>query len=311
MNLFLKNIIRLFIIIIILFPHNLAWTIENKILLKVNNQIITTIDIHEEANYLKALNPNLKSLDEKKIIDIAKSSLIREKIKEVELSKYKETKINQDYLEQIIKSIYTKIGLQTKNEFIKYINDFGISLDVVKTKLTIETHWNQLIYKKFFSKLKVDKRLIVENIKNKKEKSNSYLLYEIVFNINENIADNKIFENIEKSIIQEGFENTAAIYSISESSKTGGNLGWVSDNNINNKILKKIQNLKVGQHTEPILVPSGFLILKIKDKKTIEKKIDIEKETNIRIRSLQNQQLNQYSNIYYKKIKKDILINEK
>tara|TARA_Y100000389_G_C17468514_1_gene528008 strand:+ start:4978 stop:5910 length:933 start_codon:yes stop_codon:yes gene_type:complete len=310
MNFFLKKIIILFFSLIFIFQTS-AWAIENKIILKINNQIITTLDIHEEANYLKALNPNLNNLDEKKIIKIAKTSLIREKIKEIELSKYKKTKIKQEYSEQIINSIFTKIGLENKNEFIKYINTFGLTIDVVEKKLNIETRWNQLIYKKFFSKLKINEKSIKEKIKNNREKSISYLLYEIVFNVGENIDKNKIFENIQKSIIEDGFENTAAIYSITESSKTGGNLGWVNESNINNKILKKIQNLQIGQHSEPILIPSGFLILKIKNKKTFEKEINIEKEIDIRIRSLQNQQLNQYSNIYFKKIKKDIFINEK
>ena len=310
MNFFLKKIIILFFSLIFIFQTS-AWAIENKIILKINNQIITTLDIHEEANYLKALNPNLNNLDEKKIIKIAKTSLIREKIKEIELSKYKKTKIKQEYSEQIINSIFTKIGLENKNEFIKYINTFGLTIDVVEKKLNIETRWNQLIYKKFFSKLKINEKSIKEKIKNNREKSISYLLYEIVFNVGENIDKNKIFENIQKSIIEDGFENTAAIYSITESSKTGGNLGWVNESNINNKILKKIQNLQIGQHSEPILIPSGFLILKIKNKKTIEKEINIEKEIDIRIRSLQNQQLNQYFNIYFKKIKKDIFINEK
>ena len=310
MNFFLKKIIILFFSLIFIFQTS-AWAIENKIILKINNQIITTLDIHEEANYLKALNPNLNNLDEKKIIKIAKTSLIREKIKEIELSKYKKTKIKQEYSEQIINSIFTKIGLENKNEFIKYINTFGLTIDVVEKKLNIETRWNQLIYKKFFSKLKINEKSIKEKIKNNREKSISYLFYEIVFNVGENIDKNKIFENIQKSIIEDGFENTAAIYSITESSKTGGNLGWVNESNINIKILKEISNLKIGQHTKPILIPSGFIILKLKDKKSIKKKIDIKKELNLRVRSLQNQQLNQYSNIYFKKIKKDILINEK
>ena len=310
MNNFLKKIIKLSFIFS-LFSHSFALSIENKIILKINNQIITTIDIYQEANYLKALNPNIQNLDKKKILDIAKSSLVREKIKELELSKYKKNKIDQKYLEQIIQSIYTKINLKKKSEFKKYVNSFGINMDIIEKKLKIETRWNQLIYKKFFSKLKIDKKLIKENIDTNKEKSISYFLYEIVFNIDKDINSDELFKSIEKSILKDGFENTAAIYSISETSKSGGNLGWVDENNINNKILKEVYNLKIGQHTRPILIPGGFLILQLKDKKNVEKKIDIEKELVLRIRSLQNQQLNQYSNIYFKKIKKDILINEK
>ena len=310
MNIFLGKVIKL-TFIFTLFLQSFALSIENKIMLKINNQIITTIDVNQEANYLKALNPNIQNLDKKKILDIARSSLIREKIKEIELSKYKKNKIDPKYLEQIIQSIYRKIDLENKSEFKKYVKNFGIDIEIIEKKLQIETRWNQLIYKKFFSKLKIDKESIRKNIDANREKSISFLLYEIVFSIDKDNQNNEVFNSIEKSILKEGFENAAAIYSISESSKTGGNLGWVNENNINNKILKNVNTLEIGQHTKPILIPGGFLILLLKDKKNVEKKIDIEKELVLRIRSLQNQQLNQYSNIYFKKIKKDILINEK
>ena len=310
MNIFLGKVIKL-TFIFTLFLQSFALSIENKIMLKINNQIITTIDVYQEANYLKALNPNIQNLDKKKILDIARSSLIREKIKEIELSKYKKNKIDPKYLEQIIQSIYRKIDLENKSEFKKYVKNFGIDMEIIEKKLQIETRWNQLIYKKFFSKLKIDKESIRKNIDANKEKSISFLLYEIVFSIDKDNQNNEVFNSIEKSILKEGFENAAAIYSISESSKTGGNLGWVNENNINNKILKNVNTLEIGQHTKPILIPGGFLILLLKDKKNVEKKINIEKELVLRIRSLQNQQLNQYSNIYFKKIKKDILINEK
>ena len=310
MNIFLGKVIKL-TFIFTLFLQSFALSIENKIMLKINNQIITTIDVYQEANYLKALNPNIQNLDKKKILDIARSSLIREKIKEIELSKYKKNKIDPKYLEQIIQSIYTKINLENKSEFKKYVKNFGIDMEIIEKKLQIETRWNQLIYKKFFSKLKIDKESIRKNIDANREKSISFLLYEIVFSIDKDNQNNEVFNSIEKSILKEGFENAAAIYSISESSKTGGNLGWVNENNINNKILKNVNTLEIGQHTKPILIPGGFLILLLKDKKNVEKKINIEKELVLRIRSLQNQQLNQYSNIYFKKIKKDILINEK
>ena len=310
MNIFLGKVIKL-TFIFTLFLQSFALSIENKIMLKINNQIITTIDVYQEANYLKALNPNIQNLDKKKILDIARSSLIREKIKEIELSKYKKNKIDPKYLEQIIQSIYTKIDLENKSEFKKYVKNFGIDIEIIEKKLQIETRWNQLIYKKFFSKLKIDKESIRKNIDANREKSISFLLYEIVFSIDKDNQNNEVFNSIEKSILKEGFENAAAIYSISESSKTGGNLGWVNENNINNKILKNVNTLEIGQHTKPILIPGGFLILQLKDKKNVEKKINIEKELVLRIRSLQNQQLNQYSNIYFKKIKKDILINEK
>ena len=300
-----------YLFFLIIFFNSSAISIENKIILKIDNIIITSIDVLNEVNYLKALNPSLKNLDENKMLTVAKDSLIREKIKKIEISKFNINNIDDKYLENLIKSIYTNIGLTNKEEFVKYINSFGINLTSIEEKLSSETHWNQLIYNKFFSKLKIDKNKIKEEIQKNKEKSRSYLLYEIVYSADQNIKSEELFKDIQKSIFENGFENAAAIFSISESAKTGGNLGWVNENTMNKKILKEINDLKIGQHTNPILIPGGFLILKIKDQKEIEKKIDIKKELNSRIRLLQNQQLNQYSNIYFQKIKKNISINEK
>ena len=300
-----------YLIFIIFFSTNSTLSIENKIILKINNSIITNLDVVNEANYLQALNPNLQNLEKNKILEIAKNSLIREKIKEIEILRSSTRSINSDYLESLIKSIYTNIGFKNKNEFIEHIEKFNINIQTIEKKISDETLWNQLIYKKFFSKVKIDQEKIKKDINLVNRKSKSYLLNEIVYSIDNNDEKKILFEKIKKSIVQNGFENTAAIYSIAETSKTGGNLGWISENTINKDILKYISKLKIGEFTNPILIPSGFLILKVKDMKEIEKKIDIEKELNLRIRSMQNQQLNQYSNIYFKKIKKNILIDEK
>ena len=233
----IKNFLLL--VILIIFFNSKAISIENKIILKVNNKIITNIDIYFEAKYLKALNPNLKTLDENKILEVAKTSLIREKIKEIEISKFNKNEINEEYLESIIKSIYTNIGLKNKEEFLNYINSHKIDFSTIKKKLTNEAIWNQLIYNKFFSKLNIDKEKIREDIKLNKIKSNSYLLYEIVYSADQNIEAKKIFNEIKKSISENGFENTASIFSISASSKVGGKLGWINENSVNKKILKK------------------------------------------------------------------------
>ena len=211
------------------------------------------------------------------------------------------------------------IGYRLNKKIFKYFFeeiDFSLRENAygdktIEKKISDETLWNQLIYNKFFSKIKIDKEKIKKDIDLVKRKSKSYLLNEIVYSVDNNDEKKNLFEKIKKSIAQNGFENAAAIYSVAETSKTGGNLGWISENTINKDILKYISKLKIGEFTNPILIPSGFLILRVKDIKEIEKKIDIEKELNLRIRTMQNQQLNQYSNIYFKKIKKNILIDEK
>ena len=300
-----------YLFFLIFFLETVALSIENKIILKIDNEIITNIDVVIEANYLKALNPKLQNLERDKIFEIAKNSLIREKIKEIAISKSNLTTNNSEYLENLIESIYTNIGFQNKKEFIYHINKFDINLQTVEEKISNETFWNQLIYQKFISKIKIDNKKIKKDIELMNKKSTSYLLNEIVYSTDNNNETKKLYEKIKTSITKNGFENTAAIYSVSETSKTGGNLGWVYENTINKDILKVINKLDVGDFTNPLLIPGGFLILKVNDKKEIEKKIDTEKEFISRARSLQNQQLNQYSNIYFQKIKKDIFIDEK
>ena len=127
-----------------------ANTTEIKIILKINNSIITNIDIKNEANYLRALNPNLLNLENKKILQIAKNSLIREKIKEIEISKLDNQKISAEYLESVIKSIYINIGLNSREEFLSYINNLNFEILDIESKLLIEALWNRLIYKKFY-----------------------------------------------------------------------------------------------------------------------------------------------------------------
>ena len=285
-------------------------SISNKIILKINNKIITNLDVAAEVKYLKALNPNLKNLNKDKIFEVAKNSLIREKIKEIEILGEKKIKVDEDYLNTIIENIYKKIGLSNENQFINYLKLQDVKIETVKTKLTNEAIWNQIIFQKFFSKVKIDKNKIKKEIEISESHVNSYLLYEIIFNVDDNKQLNEIFEKIKNSIISNGFENTASIFSISDTSKTGGKLGWINENSINKKIHNQIIKLKTDEFTDPIIIPGGFLILLVRDKKKIKQSIDIDAELELRIRTLRNQQLNQYSNIYFNKIKKDITIYE-
>ncbi len=301
--------IKIFSLILIFVFNFYAYSIENKIIMKINNNIITNIDVDNEVIYLKALNPNLRNLNEEKIYEIAKSSLIRENIKKIEIQKNKLNAINQEYLESIIENIYKSIGLSSKQEFINYIKTSNIDLQTIETKLTVEAQWNKLIFRKFQSKIKIDKLKISEEIKTTKS-VNSYLLYEILFDAKNNKNANEKYNQILKSIDEDGIENTASIFSLSDSSKTGGRLGWIKENSLSKKILNELKNLKAEQTTKPILIPGGFLILYVKNIKKIEEKIDFDKEFSQRIRSLQNIQLNQYSNIYFNKIKKNLTIYE-
>lgn len=303
-----KNLI--FFAIFFIFISSKVFSVESKIILKIDEKIITNTDVKNEIKYLKALNPSLSSLEEKKIFQIAKNSLIRENIKKIEISKLNEKNISKEYLENIIKTIYVNLGLNNKDEFINYINKFNISIIDIESKLNIEAQWNRLIYKKFFTKLKINKDRIKKEIETDKQFSYSYLLYEIIFSEEENEKALELHNKIKDSIKEIGFQNTASIFSISNSAKSGGKLGWIKQSSINKKILQQILNLKKNEYTDPILTPGGFLILQVKDIKKENIKIDIDKELNEKIKAIQTEQLNQYSITYFNKIKKEVFIDE-
>ena len=305
-----QKIILIFSIFSLIFLKNISNAIENKIILKVNKEIITSVDVFNEAKYLKTLNKNLINIDNKEIINIAKTSLLREKVKEIEILKYPDIEVSREFLDSIIKNIYLNLGLKNKEEFINYLEINNIDLNIVEKKLSNEAMWNQLIFNKFHKKIKIDIENIKKEIEINKMFSFSYNLNEILYVVEKKEDRDKIFSKIKESVKINGFENTASIFSISDSSKTGGKIGWVNEGSINKEILKELKKLNKGEYTNPIQTPSGFLILKLANKKKIEQSYNMDEELSSRIKNIQNQQLNQYSNIYFNKIKKDIKISE-
>jgi peptidyl-prolyl cis-trans isomerase SurA len=305
--------IRRYILIFLIqltFFNNIAKSIENKILFKINNEIITTLDLLNEIKYLKTINTDFKEFDQNKIYEISKNSLIREKIKELELLKfYKSIKIDDKYIDQTINKLIRNANFKNIDEFLKYLKQENIKIDTIKRKITIEFMWNDLIVSKFLKNIKIDKQKIKEDIvKNNKQKE--FLLSEIVFSIKDNEKINKKFNLISESIKEKKFSNAALIYSVSETANIGGTLGWLKESSINKKINEELLKISIGQHTQPIVVPGGFLILKIDDIRMINVDKNIDNEVELIVKQKINSQLNQQSNKYYKKIKKDFLIHE-
>ena len=292
---------------------NISNSLENKIILKIDRDIVTTLDIKNETKYLSALNPRLMELKDSKIFEISKKSIIREKIKEIEILKNrKDTNLRDNILEKIIETRYKSLGMETKKQFINYLKDFDIEIDTVINKIKIEALWNQLIIYKFSDKIKIDKdklRTII-NLNKDIAESKEFLLKEIVFNIDKDLNLKEKYKVIKESIENTGFENTASLYSISDTAKIGGTLGWLNENSLSPKIKDIVSRLELSEYSEPIILPGGFLILQISDIKIIKEKFDINKELNIAVNTESNRQLNQFSNIYFNKIKKEISINE-
>ncbi|MDA7689671.1 peptidylprolyl isomerase [Candidatus Pelagibacter sp.] len=287
---------------------NQAQSIETRIIHNIQNEIITNIDIKNEFKYLIALNNSLQKLDKEKIYSISNESIIREKIKKIEILKnFKEIKINEDYSSILIKNIYSKINLKSLNEFERYLKVYDLTINDIKTKITIDALWNELIMQKYGAKININKNKIEEEIlKNSKIQTKEYQLSEIIFEVINKEEIEKKYIEVFKSIDKEGFENSAAIYSFSESAKIGGDIGWINENSLNDNIKNNIKNLKNGQITKPIILSNGILILKLENTRTSESTMDVKNELKTAIIYERNRQLNQYSKIYYNKIKKNI-----
>ncbi len=302
------NIVFLLLFFYILFTG--ANSYENKIIYKVNNEIITSFDIKKEFRYLSLINPKITNLEKNEIFEISKNSIIREKIKKLEiLNHIEKIFIDEVFMDKLLENSYSKIGISNKNQLKEKLNEREIEIEEFKEKLAIEALWNQLIYEKYNSKVKIDKLKLREEISAKKIQS-IFLLSEIVFEIEDAKKYLEKFNKIQKDIKNKGFESAALIHSISESKNVGGKLGWINENSINQKLKDLVAKLNIGEYTKPQLIPGGFLILKLNDVKKNEVSVNIEDEIKKLIKIKTNQQLNQYSNIYFNKIKKNIKIEK-
>jgi len=288
------------------------FSLENKILFKINNGIITSIDIEEEYRYLIALNDNLKKLNQNEIIEIAKKSIIKEKIKINEINKsFKNPKIPDEILQQILKNFYTRLNFDNLDDFKKYLISNNVKYQDVKNKIEIESLWNELIIAKFSSKIKINENEIRNNlIKNQEKFSKSYLLSEIFFEVSNSSQLNSTYQKIKEIIKEKGFENAAASISTSSTANQGGKIGWIDEDTLNENLKKILSELNVNEITKPLTMPGGFIILKINEIKKKEKKQNIENEVKRIINFKKNDQLEQFSKIYFNKVKKNTKIHE-
>ena len=289
---------------------------ENEVFIKfkVDNEIITNIDLVNEKNYLIALNNKLSSVSSKELNELSKNSLIKEKIKIKELNKFFDLEKVKTFGEKITKNFYENIGIKNKEDFEIYLKNFNLEYEEVKRKLTIEAMWNRLIYKKYNDKININedklKKSLSDKIKNSPQKMVEYNLSEIVFELNSNEEIKKKYKLIQNNINKYGFKETASLISISGTASSGGDVGWIKKTHLSNKIIQNLQLISIGKYTEPIQVNNAFLILKINDIRKIEKNINFEKEFEKLLMIEKNRQLNNFSIIHFNKIKKNINISE-
>ena len=309
----MKKIFFVFSILILIFI-NFAKANEIKILYKLENEIITNQDVINEINYLVSLNNNLNSLEKQKLNQIAISSVIKEKIKYLELKKYFKIDENTKEVDNIVVQELNK-RLRTNNpeKLREYFSSYNLSLDQVKFKIRVELFWNKLIYDRYFNKVSINKddlkKRILKDFKNK-EFIDEYFLKEILFNLEENENLENKYSDIINTIENTGFENAANIYSISDTAKFGGEIGWISKLQLSKRITNQIDKIKIGEITNYIPIGNGYLIIKLDNKRKIKSEINVEKETEILIQKETDRQLNQYSINFFNKLKKNIFIYE-
>ena len=306
--------IFIFVAIINLLSSTLIAEDRYEIVVSIDNKVITNFDIQKEINYLLALNPSLNNLPKKQIYEIAKESLVREEIKEKEILKYYNINYKDPELSLLIENIYNRLNIANENEFNKYLSNFDLSIEMISAKLAIEKAWNRLIFEKFNKFINLDElRLKKELEKNlsQPQTQNRYLISEILFQSKDDKEYQEILRNIKKTIEENSFETAASIYSISDSSKNGGEIGWVNKNEISDTIYNVLNKLSIGQFTQPIKIASGFLIIYLNDIKKEEQEFNVDEKLKKMIISEKNRQFNEFSIIHFKKIEQQIFINEK
>ena len=301
-----------FILLLLLINQVKSFSLENKIIFKINNEIITSYDLENEINYLSALNPNFKKINQQEKIIFSKKSVVQEKIKKIEILKnFDNPKLPDEYLDSLMVNIYTKLGIKNLINFKTYLKSNNINYNFVLSKIETEALWNELIFLKFSNKVKINENQLLKKVsENQNNISKSYLMSEILFEVNQNENVQEKYQQISKVILNDGFENAALKYSISETASSGGELNWINENSLNNKIKKELTKKQKNQFTNPITLPGGFLILKINDIKETKIEKNTEKELKKLIAASKNSQLNQFSIMYFNKVKEDLEINE-
>ena len=210
----------------------------------------------------------------------------------------------------MIENIFKNLGFNSKKEFENYLKNNNLKFNEVYKKIEIEAVWNQMIYTKFKDKIFIDEDELKKKISRNQNKIENLLLSEIIIPLENKNEINLKYNQIVQSINSIGFKETVIKFSISDSKNNSGLLGWINKNTLSKKIQNQLQDLNIGEITKPILISSGVMILKLEDKKIIEKNNNVEIELERLINFEMNNQLNNFSSIFFNKIKKDIIVNE-
>ena len=286
-------------------------TIKDGIFATVGNKVITKSDIINEIKMILILSNKGFSEDKRKELQqMAIKSIIKKNIKKIEIERNNYLEFNKQDLKKEILRLANNINTDIdtlKNIFSSNELDFTILEDQIKTELL----WNSLIFQLYKNRISINLVEIDEQLKliQDKKEIEEYLISEIVINPVTKDKLESVIEKLKNRIKVEGFESVAASSSISDSATRSGDLGWINENIISKKLLSVIANTPVGNISEPILLPNGILIFKIRDKKIMKKKINMEEVKNQLVNTEKERILNMHSSSHYSSLRRSISIN--
>ena len=291
----MKKLFIFFVFFFLFDNSNYLKSKEIKILTKIGDQIITNIDIENEYKYLISLNNDYKKLEKEKIFNFAKSSILREKIKETELQNYFELGVQDTFLNDKIGELYKSLGFSDSKKFQEYLNQFDLRIEDVAKKIEIELKWNKLIYDKYKDQIVINEEILKKKIIDASKNKNLYNLSELIFSYKTEKKNKEKLAEILKNIEEVGFENTVLIFSEAETRKNSGNIGWINELSLSKAILEKLKKIDVSEITEPIQIQNAILILKLNDKKKADiSSINLNEELRKLIKFETNKQLNTF-----------------
>ena len=303
------------VLVFFFFQINLCLAEKISIIYVIENTPVTNVEINNEIKYLLLINQKLSEISKEDMVKYASKSILREKIKEIEIKKYYKFGKNEKMINENINQFIKRFNISNREEFYNLVNTIGLNKEFINKKIEIEFLWNQLIVQLYSNKIEINesklRNELKKNIENSSNLLSEYLLYEILFSPNTMDEFKKEYEKIKESIEKIGFESSASIFSNATSGKIGGKIGWVNENQLSKNIVQNIKKLKLGEYTEPINVPNGNLILMVKNKREIESNLSLEDELKKVIARETNKQFNQYSSIYFKKVELNTKIYEK
>tara|TARA_A100001037_G_C15061517_1_gene595004 strand:+ start:49 stop:978 length:930 start_codon:yes stop_codon:yes gene_type:complete len=302
------RVINVIIIIFFLLTSNSFSKINNSVIISVGNLPITYLDLVKEMRLIALMSNNkIDDSNKEQFKNIAVQALIKRKIKEIEIKKFKVENYSTKDLDNLILKTSKNIGTDKKG-LQQLMKQRNLDLDKLKSQFVIDLKWNTLIFELYKNKISLNMDEIEEkiNIEVNKNKSNKkFLLSEIEIQSSEDKQQesiNKILESIKK----DGFENTAKKFSISESAKYGGNIGWIEEAKLSGSLYKNIKNLKVDQVSEPIFVKNNIIWVKKKGEKVLENNVKKIKDNIVKIEK--QKKLQMFSNAHYSKLERTIQI---